>query len=196
MRPGLILDAGGVLVSEPVPRWLLWAADGDDQRHMELQQAYDRLYQPLWSGHISARQAFSTLARFCDRSAEQLERELVGGFELLDVSERLHDWAEVADVAVLSNHRSSWLRPLLDQIRAPLAAVWISEEMGVAKPAAPAFVRPRAWSRSRPAALFVDDHVRNVHAAEEASIPSLLADSPAWPDAVDAWLAEAALLTA
>ena len=121
--------------------------------------------------------------------ALDLDRRAQGLFTLLETTGKLADWAAVAELWLLSNHRHEWLRPVLEaEGLLPLfERVIISSEWSAMKP------EPALYASLRDSpgveTLFVDDKQENLDVAERFGIGTLLADADGhWVEQVDVWL--------
>lgn len=181
----LVLDGGGVVFNEPIPA-LLRALGGDQEK---LQQQYDDLFVDFWSGRVSRENFWRALIRTSKSpgSPEYWEQFLQNEFKRGPAYQKLSIWSQSAHLYLLSNHRSVWARPLLTETEELFQKIWISEEIGIAKPNIEIF---RLASREIPEddLLFVDDRPDNIEAAKSIGIPALLAQGDAWIQGIDKWL--------
>lgn len=186
-KPCLILDAGGVLVTEPVPQWLSWLAGPKTPEVSELY--YGQLYDRLWAGDLPTGEFFDRIVEGTGRTSEQAREKLVELFVTTPQIVKVAEWGQRAHLALLSNHRAEWIRPVLDRagVLDLFEVVWVSAEMGLAKPNPAIYSPVLDWTDGRPA-LFVDDAPRNVLSSEKAGLRCLLADFPSWEKHVDLWL--------
>lgn len=190
----LVLDAGGVLVTEPIPQLLADLASAGTLSLPRLERFYyGQLYEPLWSGSLSTRDFWGRLiARSgASGSAGDWEREFLSRLRPTFAVGAVEAWRGKALIFVLSNHRRAWLEPVLEDagIDSLIDDLLISEELGVAKPDPAAFecLLARVPS-SVDRLLFADDAQANVDAAQAAGIPSLLVEDGAdWVDQVTRW---------
>jgi putative hydrolase of the HAD superfamily len=187
----LLLDAGGVIFEEKFDHWLgsldrpAGLPAGTCARQFDL-----RWYRPLWSGTLSTGQFLSELAELARRDPQQLQDEIMAGFDALPtVTSNIKRWAGQVPVWVLSNHRAEWLRPLITRqgLDGYLARMFISSETGRIKPDGRAYeMVATAWAGPPGLVLFVDDRERNLVAARAAGFQTVLADpAGSWVAQVD-----------
>ncbi|ASS68467.1 MULTISPECIES: HAD-IA family hydrolase [unclassified Paenibacillus] len=185
-RPQLVLDAGGVLVTNLTPSMWRELADISGHGYGELRDSYKRdIAGRLWTGEQAAPEFYRWIAGFHpDWTEGDAEKLLRSHLLPLPAMDRLPELARSADVHLLSNHVSEWLRPVLEPAAEWLASLTISSEEGLSKPD-PALLE-RCAGKLEPGApvLFVDDSPRNVAAAEAFGWHALLADDDGlWVDA-------------
>lgn len=188
----LILDAGGVLLSEPVPDTLQYATEGNGLSAEDCFAIYkENLYHDLWAGDLPAEEFWKKLAEDLEatRGPEEIEGFFLENLVLLPEAQRVPEWAKQSDLALLSNHLSAWLLPLLEKadILKHFSQVWVSEETGKVKPQKEAFEQTEEWREQYQSHLFVDDIRDNYIAAESSGMNALLAEA-GWSTEVDAWL--------
>ncbi|MGK9251225.1 HAD family hydrolase [Paenibacillus humicus] len=186
LRPQLVLDAGGVLVSNLTPSMWQELAEISGHAFGELRDRYKRdIAGRLWTGEHPEAEFYRWIAGFVPGWAEaDAERLLRSHLQPLPALERLPELARLADVHLLSNHVSGWLRPVLEPASEWLSSITISCEEGLSKPD-PALLE-RCAGKLEPGApvLFADDSPRNVAAAEAFGWHALLADEDGlWVDA-------------
>lgn len=178
----LVLDAGGVLIAEPIPELLtrLAAAGGSSRSDLEAFY-YNDLYEPLWSGALDIPTFWD---RLLARSGAPGDREwwntwFASRLVATPASAFVTQWARSASVFVLSNHRRAWIEPVLRStgLDRLIDCLLVSEDLGAAKPDPRVFHRLlAALPPEHDRLLFIDDTERNVEAASALGIPSLLAD--------------------
>jgi len=194
-RRVLILDAGGVLVTEPIPALLRGLASKSPLSLDELERGYyERLYFDLWRGSLPEEEFWSQLV--LDAGLEGAGADWRSFFldllRPLPATEEIERWSRRALVYVLSNHLPQWLEPVLEeaQLTDHLDRLLISSVTGHVKPEREAFAHAlRATPHGCVDALLVDDNERNLTAARSTGIDTVLADETAdWCAAVDRWL--------
>ena len=159
----------------------------------ELESFYrDVLYAPFWDATISEDIFWSKLLDRCGLSdqPEAWRSWLLAAMTPLLAAGKLNHWRKTCELWVLSNHRSEWLRPLLNHygLTEFFSRLFISDEVGLAKPdpALYALIKREAGSKRM---LYVDDREPFVQAGREAGISAILADEYAtWIDIVDGWI--------
>lgn len=196
-RRGLALDAGGLVVTEPIPAALatLESAGADA---FELRTAYSRVYDSFWSGRFPSAELFAVLCREtglgADVARDCAERFLAELQLVPTIVDRLVEWRELAQSLILvSNHRSEWLRPVLRAggVDVMFDALYISDELAAAKPTSRSFRRVIVHVGDPSRFLVCDDAPANVAAAEEFGFEGCLVETDArWMKVVDTWLHE------
>jgi putative hydrolase of the HAD superfamily len=187
----LVLDAGGVLIAEPVHAF--FAA-------LDISAGYTAGYcgsqfrshwrRPLWVGEMSVKQFFIELAEMVHIEPARLEARLVAGFQLLPAARRVPAWAETGPVWLLSNHRAEWLRPILAAagLDQHLDTIIISSEVGMLKPEPDIFrLVLDTWDGPASQITYVDDQASNLAAARAQGIGRLVEADPAgeWTRLID-----------
>ncbi|SDX63360.1 HAD-IA family hydrolase [Paenibacillus sp. CF384] len=192
-RPQLVLDVGGVLLTNFTPEfWEEVAADRATVSFDTLRTAFKRdIREDLWTGRIEEGAFWEWLGQQDAGLDVHLARAgMAKHLKQLPAFHRIPAWSEFADIHLLSNHRHEWIAPLLEPIRSHIASVTISSEAGCCKPDLSIYRMVR--SRMQQAAaniLFVDDAERNLRAARELEWETLLADRDgAWVEQVEARL--------
>lgn len=190
----VVLDLGGVLLVRARTALLGEAADACGVAPADLDGAFGMLRRALWRGDLGAREAWEALAAAAGAPGTPCPwREDAPPARLLRLGAagRVPGWAGRASIAVLSNQRAGWVRPLLEEAGLPphLAHVWISSETRRVKPDPEAFA-PLAELGAPGAVLYVDDQARNLRAAEAVGARVLHADPEGrWVAALDRILA-------
>jgi len=190
----LVLDAGGVILTNQMPQLYQDLAHAAVGTHADVEAAYLPLRVDLWAGALDEYQFWRLLLDDPgiatpikwrqDRVAELIQ-------PLLPV-DTLRAWATMAPVWVLSNHRSEWLLPALDRYGYAkyLSRVVVSDTAGLVKPDAACY-RYLVESHVGPAGdiLFVDDKARNLAPAKEHGVATLEADPDgSWAEQCSSWL--------
>jgi FMN phosphatase YigB (HAD superfamily) len=193
--PLLILDAGGVLVTEPIPRLLAALAEESPFSYDELERRYKRnLYFDLWRGRLPEDDFWSALAREADvnGSAARWRSVFLGSLLPLPALLRVPEWADRAAVSILSNHLPQWLEPLLVRagVKPHLSGLFISARTGHVKPEREAFAHAlRAKPDDCKDVLLVDDNAHNLEVARELGMDALLGGEDGdWSAQADDWL--------
>ena len=189
-RTQLVLDIGGVLLeahTRPMMRALV-GADGDALHALF---SGGRVKADLWTGRMSLDEFYAWMATQgmtcgATEAGARIRRCITG----LPALGRLGAWAEKADLHVMSNHVTGWLRePLLDRHEHLFGCLAVSDQVGARKPedAMYRFVAERVADRGP--ILYVDDKERNLGPARALGWDVLLADDAgAWIAEVDALL--------
>ncbi|QHW33428.1 HAD-IA family hydrolase [Paenibacillus rhizovicinus] len=191
-RKQLILDAGGVIVTNLTPGFWEMISDAAGQPYESIREAYGaEIRDGLWDGSLPEDDFWRWLNAVCPALTEQEAKELLHrNMSLLPAFQCIPAWSELADVHILSNHRAEWLAPYLEALLPHLRHVVISSEAGAVKPSAAIFEQLHRKLDGNASILYVDDHRNNIHAAERAGWQGLLADEQgAWIGQVNHWLA-------
>lgn len=198
-RPTLLaLDVGGVL-----------AVDALKPLFAELEQAANldpgplyayyshNLRQDLWSGRGPEQQFFAGICGAAGVGPDGYDHwrdRLLEIMQPLPAIKKVAKWAEEIDLAILSNHRHEWLRPLLTlnhiDTYVPAERLFISSEVGAIKPDPAAFGLLTALRHDPAEILYVDDQLVNVEGARSLGIDAIQADANGdWVNSVDERLA-------
>jgi putative hydrolase of the HAD superfamily len=191
-KPQLILDIGGVLVTDLTEGFWGWVAGTagvpEDQVLMWFRQDV-RL--ALWTGAITEGQFWTQLAtRFPTIDPDAARTALRASLQPLPAMARLADWARLADIHLLSNHRREWITPVLDPVMPHLRSVTISSVVGCCKPHPDIYAVTAAKLPPDTVVVFVDNQHQNllparalgwktVHADAEGAWMHTLLSSPA-----------------
>lgn len=197
----VVLDAGGVLVTEPVPQLLADIARRGATDVAEVERYFGQyLYHPLWSGAMSPADFWHELLLVAeaDGTGEEWERHFTSLLRPLPALARLHELRAADRIVILSNHVADWLRPLLaDSVEAGLIDdVLISTEVGQVKPNLGAFREVLALPGIDAADefVFVDDREVNLRVAATVGFDGVLAGPDgAWVAEVAQWLSRPVL---
>lgn len=203
-RPLLVLDVGGVLLTDPMPILFDRLAEAGGRPRNEIYGFYQaNLRNRFWSGEIGESDLWSGLlpASGLGLDEEPKWRAAVVEWQTpLPAIDRLAGWAARADIEILSNHRTAWIRPLLEAAGVTLPAVGeegsglirralVSEETRLVKPDADAFVAALQIAPRDGRVIFADDQRPNVAAAPIVGLPSILVDPDGnWMAEIDRWL--------
>lgn len=203
-RPLLVLDVGGVLLTDPMPILFDHLAEAGGRPRADIYGFYQaNLRHDFWSGAIGESELWAALLPAAGLALDEepaWRARMIEWQTPLPAIERLAGWAAHADVEILSNHRTIWIRPLLEAAGVPLPGVGedgsglirralVSEETGLVKPDAEAFRAALAIAPPGGRVLFADDQRPNVAEAPRAGLPALLVERDgAWMAEIDRWL--------
>ncbi|WP_219838429.1 GNAT family N-acetyltransferase [Paenibacillus sp. R14(2021)] len=190
-RPQLILDAGGVLVTNLTPAYWQELADAAFLTYEEIRTAYRAdIRGRLWTGELTEGEFWDWLQARCPGVEIRLAKELLNQhLSPLPGYHCLPRWSELADIHILSNHRAEWLLPLLEDAKPYLRSITISSDAGMSKPDEGIFALANTQVIQEAPIMFVDDSGNNLEAAGRLGWKTLLADSGgAWIQHVNAWL--------
>ncbi|SFT14324.1 HAD-IA family hydrolase [Paenibacillus sp. BC26] len=187
-RPQLVLDVGGVLLTNFTPEFWEEVAGRANVSFDTLRTAFKRdLREDLWTGRVDEQ----TFWRWLEEQDSGLDTQLARAgmskhLKPLPAFHRISAWSNYADIHLLSNHRHEWIAPLLEPIRSHVASVTISSEAGCCKPDPSIYQLVSSQIKQAAGILFVDDAERNLKAARELEWETLLADRDgAWVEQVE-----------
>ncbi len=203
-RPLLILDIGGVLLTDPMPILFGRLAQAGERPRDSIYRFYlANLRNDFWAGRIAEDEFWSRLlcaSGLSSADARDWRTDLISWQRPLPALAELPSWSARADVEILSNHRSAWVRPAMRSAGVALPEpgedsaglvrrALVSQETGLVKPEPAAFLAALSFAEPRTPCLFVDDQPSNVAAAEATGLPALLADpGERWMADVEQWL--------
>ena len=190
----LVLDAGGVILSNQMPQLYRDLAEDAGGTLDDVDAAYLPLRVDLWSGALDERRFWELLLTTLEiaSSAQTWQARVAELIQPALPVEVLQSWAAKTPVWVLSNHRSEWLLPALDRYGYTpfIARTIVSDATGLVKPAEDC-CRYLVEHYDGPAddILFVDDKVRNLAPAHAHGIATLEADPDGrWVAQCSKWL--------
>lgn len=186
----LLLDIGGVLLVDPMLPLHDRLSDFSGSNAESLWEYYRaNLRHDLWSGSLPEREFWNRLCGEAGVAPEGWREWLMDAMEPLVDADHLGTWAKRARIWALSNHRSEWVLPVLEDagLLDHIERSYVSSDTGEVKPEEEAYRRIIADAGGRAEdVLFVDDKTRNLKVAAELGMGTLLADPDgAWKDAVD-----------
>ncbi|SEO74804.1 HAD-IA family hydrolase [Paenibacillus sp. OV219] len=186
-RLQVVLDAGGVIVTNLPELWKEIAEHADLPIH-ELKECFNvQLRSKLWTGESDEEAFWQWMTSYYPGITTADGRAIMARhLRVLPAYHRIQAWSEFADIHVLSNHRHEWLMPLLVPIQPYLTSVTISSQAGSCKPSLPIYKLVQSKLRAQDPVVFVDDSERNLVSARELGWKTLLADEQgAWMGAID-----------
>lgn len=186
-RLQLVLDAGGVIVTN-LPELWKELADIAEIPYSMLREKYKlELRDTLWTGQIGEEGFWDWMIDYIPRLTVEEGRALMSKhLRALTAYDRIPAWSEFADIHLLSNHRHEWLLPVLEPIRSYLSSVTISSQSSCCKPATQIYELVQSKLQVHEPVLFVDDSERNLVPARELGWGTLLADEEGiWMRQVD-----------
>lgn len=177
-KPQLVLDAGGVIVTNFSASFLLDLAVQEDVSFERLKSGFRDLRESFWTGRLPESAFWDWLEREIPKlNREEASRSLIRLLKPLPAFRLLPEWSRHADLHLLSNHRAEWLLPVLEPIRPYLKSITVSSEAGHCKPDPQLYAIANAMlSADRPRVLFVDDQEKNFAAAAAIGWETILAD--------------------
>ncbi|MEM7501248.1 MAG: hypothetical protein AAF417_04370 [Pseudomonadota bacterium] len=183
----LVLDGQGVVFDAPFQRFLRsFARDNDVDDGAVIGRWEAGLRLEAWTGSIDDAALWNALAGK-RVSLSRTMASLSATYRPGPVATYLSTWSELVPIWLLSNHRSNWLLPRLDEMNLArrFQRLLISDKTGVVKPDPNAFQQPIAEAPADQV-LFVDDQAHNTAVAEKLGLSAIHA-SPArdWVTEVD-----------
>lgn len=174
----LVLDVGGVLVSNITPQFwdtIATVSSIDAKRlHDSFQQ---HLRATFWSGEVSEESFWQWLKHAAPRLDDQIARYLLQKHLMpLAGMNRLAAWSKSADIHLLSNHRAEWLMPLFELQRAYIHSITISSDFGICKPDPRIYDIVHKQVANHSYILYVDDQPQNFAPAKALGWHTLQAD--------------------
>ena len=183
----LVLDGQGVVFDAPIKRFLRLFARNNGVDYSKVAGRWEnRLRHLAWTGAIDDEDLWTELAGK-KVSIEETMRSLGASYRPGPVAEHLALWSQLVPIWLLSNHRSHWVLPRLDQLNLTDAfqRLLISDSTGVVKPDANAFRELITGEVAAADILFVDDQEHNVRAAQRLGLGTLHAfPGNDWVDAI------------
>ncbi|UVI28023.1 HAD-IA family hydrolase [Paenibacillus spongiae] len=191
MKPQLILDIAGVLVSNLSSDYWGELAHAAGIRVENFKQRFnEEIKADLWTGRIDEGEFWAWVKKHWPAvDIHQAQLSLSKHLVRLPAYEYLPQWSEAAEIHLLSNHRHEWLAPHLEGIERYLTSMTISSVAGCRKPDPVIYERVQAKLNPHAPALFVDDQERNLEPARSIGWRTLAADeSGEWIAQVEAYL--------
>jgi putative hydrolase of the HAD superfamily len=183
-----VLDAHGVVLNNPLPRFLDRLAERTGQERDAVRERWHRdLRTPAWTGRIGDEELWELLAG-AEHATHDWRAVLERSYEPGPAAPYLARWSARVPLWLLSNHRSHWLEPRLRRfgLHRAFERILVSDRIGAAKPEAGAFAPILEHVRSPSSVLFLDDRMRNVEAARALGLRAVrLTEADAWLPAVD-----------
>jgi HAD superfamily hydrolase (TIGR01509 family) len=181
----LVLDCHGVVLNDPWPGFLRdCALRAGRTESTWLTRWRSEWRRDAWLGRISDGDLWVALHGGSD-TLEDWAGALEPRYAPGPAARWLAEWRDAVPIVLLTNHRASWLRPRLARfdLERYFEQILVSDETGEVKPDEAAF-RRAAGACAPSEVLFVDNALRNVRAAADAGLQTMLADRHG------GWLAE------
>jgi HAD superfamily hydrolase (TIGR01509 family) len=177
-RPQLILDLGGVLVTNLSPLfWHQLAQHSNTPYDVMVSQYKTDVRDNLWSGGITEEDFWKWLCDTFTSVDGKIAREMLRANLIpLPALDRLAHWSQAADIHILSNHRAEWVAPALAKIEPFIKSATISSNIGFCKPDPGIYDAAAAHLGTNNQILFVDDQEKNLVYASRLGWQTLLAD--------------------
>ncbi|SHM48960.1 HAD family hydrolase [Gracilibacillus kekensis] len=174
----LVLDVGGVLATDLDQFWDELVSQ-TNLSYKEVRNIYkEEIRKQLWHGEISVESFWCWLkSTFPNIDLNYLQEVLPESLLELEGIHFVKKWSEVSDIHILSNHRTEWIKPILDHIRPFIMSATISAEVKVAKPNHKIYqICMQHLDETRPI-LFIDNKRENLEPAEKLGWQTILADT-------------------
>lgn len=176
------IDLGGVLVHDPFHEIFNDLQKSGGVPAEMIQEWYEEnLRYSLWSGTISEEDFWHELLRE-SRVFDPVgvwQEKLQSALRFLPAAARIRDLGNLGELYSVSNHRHEWVRPLLQEsgLENYFEDIIISSEVGEVKPDRAIWdILIQRTGRDPEEIIVVDNLQRNLLAAEEAGMKTLLAD--------------------
>ncbi|EFM12453.1 conserved hypothetical protein [Paenibacillus curdlanolyticus YK9] len=185
-KPQLILDVGGVLLSNLTPGFWTELAETTLVPYETFRTSYKQeIRDDLWSGAATETQFWQWAAQHAPAlTAADGRQMLLKHLVPLPAIEQLQAWSRIADIHILSNHREEWLAPKLAEVTQWLTSLTVSSAAGSFKPNLPIYEIAASQAAARGPILFVDDSRANLAQAATLGWDTL------WADPEGAWINE------
>jgi HAD superfamily hydrolase (TIGR01549 family) len=174
----LILDVAGVIITNLSP--IFWheiaelAFIPSETLRSQFKQEMREL---LWTGKISEYEFWHWLNKKCPPiEIHTAQSILFKQLRYLPAIKCLPTWSQVADIHLLSNHRTEWLEPLLEPIKKYVKSITISSSVGFSKPDPIIYEIVQSKIQVNRQVLFVDDQEKNLKPAQDLFWSTLKAD--------------------
>ncbi|UUZ81826.1 HAD-IA family hydrolase [Paenibacillus sp. P26] len=190
-KPQLILDIGGVLVTNLSPRfWEELAAAAAVPQANLTSRFKKEIREAVWSGRLTEEAFWTWLgAQAPSVSTDDARELLASSLRPMPAMQRIPEWSRLADIHLLSNHRPEWITPVLRPVTAFLKSVTLSASIGRCKPGVEIYRYAASQPQGEKNLLFVDDQEKNLRQAAHLGWNTLLADSEGlWIDQVVPYL--------
>lgn len=177
-KPQLILDIGGVLLSNLSPQFWQELTAVTTISYSELTARYKtHMSKPLWSGHITEHQFWDWLCEQCSTIDRHNAHALLqANLKPLPALNFLQEWSRIADIHLLSNHRMEWISPHLADVRHFITSMTISSTVGATKPNPDIYKIAAAHLNPKQRILFIDDLESNLMEGSRLGWHTLIAD--------------------
>jgi haloacid dehalogenase superfamily, subfamily IA, variant 3 with third motif having DD or ED len=189
-RVQLVLDVGGVLLTNLTPTFWTQLVERTGVDYTEIRSRYkSEVRDDLWSGAVEEPQFWQWMNQYCPTLTEEDGRSMImENLVPLPSLERLTRWKRLADIHILSNHRTEWLNPKLADYVQHFASMTVSSAAGSFKPNRSIYEQAAAaiGADVNGPILFIDDSANNLEQAEALGWSVLLADEAGeWMDKVE-----------
>jgi len=190
-RPQLVLDAGGVIITNLQSTFWSELADASGVMIDRVVASFMKdIRKPLWTGQIGQDAFWHWLKEQCPNvDIETAQSLFFKHMRTLPTVSYLSEWSKYADLHLLSNHCEEWLLPVLQPYLPFFKSITISSKVGYCKPNLAIYEYVHSQLDSQCSILFVDDQEKNFMSAQQLGWDTLLADSDGqWIEAVTNWV--------
>ncbi len=110
LKPDLVLDIAGVLVTNFSPSFWQYLSTTYDVQYEELLKFKKGVREELWTGKITEQAFWTSLQRLVPNlHSEAAKEQLLSMITPLPAVEEIPGWSEIANIHLLSNHRLEWI---------------------------------------------------------------------------------------
>ncbi|AOZ94077.1 HAD family hydrolase [Paenibacillus crassostreae] len=173
----LVLDVGGVLISNLSPTWE-GISSVSSLSPKELKKYFnEEIRHDFWTGNIPEEYFWSWVIKHCPTLDIKNARSLLQkNLMPLAAFDCIANWSELADIHLLSNHREEWLDPLIQPLKPYLKSFTISSSVGCCKPNSEIYSIVHSHFTNQHEIWFVDDQEKNFAPAKTLGWNTLIAD--------------------
>ncbi|MFB5760197.1 HAD family hydrolase [Paenibacillus medicaginis] len=179
VRLHLVLDIAGVIATNLSPVYWQELAEYAGCSAQELKKKFNQeIRQSFWSGETAVADYELWLAReYPALEKYDLPHLIHKHLKLLPAAELLPQWSDIADIHLLSNHRTEWVTELIRPLKPYVTSMHISDKTGFCKPDLQAFDQLHRQLGGSRQIIYVDDQEKNLVPAKELGWTAVLADS-------------------
>jgi hypothetical protein len=143
-RPQLVLDIGGVLLSDLTPPFWHWVTAQTAAPYEEILAQFRRdMHTALWTGALTEGAFWGWLCATSPAIDDGAARgHLASTPTPLPALAQLATWAKSVDIHLLSNHRAEWVMPALNGTLAHVKSVTRSSTIGYCTPHPAIYICP------------------------------------------------------
>ncbi len=174
----LVLDGEGVVFNSPIKQFLQRFSSDNQLDYAIVEQRWEEKYRQLaWTGNIDDPELWCGLAN-TRVDAIRTSATLSTAYSPGPAAPHVIRWSQAVPVWLLSNHRSNWIIPKLQQfgIVDAFQRLLISDTTGFVKPDSAAFRQLLSDGLKPQDILFVDDQEKNLETARKHGMRTIHAD--------------------
>ncbi|KYP81788.1 hypothetical protein AYW79_09070 [Ferroacidibacillus organovorans] len=177
-KPQLVLDIAGVLITNMSPLFWQLLSDSASISYEDLVSDFKvNVREQLWTGAFTEEEFWNRLCvTFPTVNLNNAKDSLQSSLQPLPALNHLARWSEIADIHLLSNHRTEWLMKPLATVRKYIRTFTISSDVGCCKPHREIYDVLANKLDAEQIVLFVDDQEKNFIPAIELGWMTLQAD--------------------